>query len=183
MPRRGLNPRQVVTVEKLFDAALEALEEASYDDLTMRTIAARAGVSPATAYTYFSSKDFLFASLFWRHVVSAELPELTGSRTQRLTRAVQHLAAVINAKPQLAAAATKSLLVSDPDVEGLRSKLGRHWIETFATALGEDADPKVLQTLGLTFSGVLIAAGMGQLDFDDLPEVLEETFAVVMRGN
>ena len=37
-------------------------------------VAARAGVSPATAYTYFASKDHLFAELFWRLVEADEGP-------------------------------------------------------------------------------------------------------------
>lgn len=183
MPRRGLNARQAVTVEKLFDAALTALDESPYDDLTMRQIASRAGLSPATAYTYFSSKEFLYASLFWRHIVLAEQPSLEGTPTERLTQAVQHLAALINDSPALAAAATKSLLSADTGVERLRTKLGRHWIDTFSKALGDDADHKLVQTLGYTFSGILIASGMGQLDYADMPSTLETSFAIVMQGH
>lgn len=183
MPRRGLNARQAVTVERLFDAALMSLEETPYDELTMRMIASQAGLSPATAYTYFSSKEFLFSSLFWRHIVSAEQPPLNGTPTERLTQAVQHLAALINDSPALAAAATKSLLTADGDVERLRTKLGRHWIDTFTKALGDDVDPHLVQTLGYTFSGILIASGMGQIDYADMPSTLEISFAIVMQGN
>ena len=34
--------------------------------LTVRNVARRAGVAPATAYTYFSSKDHLLAEVLWR---------------------------------------------------------------------------------------------------------------------
>lgn len=183
LPRRGLNARQVETVEKLFDAASASLEESAYDDLTVRLVAARAGVSPATAYTYFSSKDHVFASLFWRHVASAEPPELSGDAVERVQQTVRHLADHIGGSPALAAAATKSLLGNDPDVERLRLTIGQHWFELFDAALGGDADPALLRTLTFAFSGALLEAGMGILGYDELGPQLESAVAVIVRGN
>ena len=40
------------------------LRESSYADLTVRAVAARAKVAPATAYTYFSSKNHLIAEVY-----------------------------------------------------------------------------------------------------------------------
>ena len=183
LPRRGLNPRQAETVEKLLDAASGLLGESAYDDLTVRIVAARAGVSPATAYTYFSSKDHVFASLFWRHVADAGLPPLSGDAVHRVQQVVRHLADHIAGSPALAAAATKSLLGSDPDVEQLRLTIGQHWYQLFDEALGGDADPALLRTLTFVFSGALLEAGMGILGYDDLGPQLESSVAVVVRGN
>lgn len=183
LPRRGLNARQAETVEKLLDAASALLEESAYDDLTVRLVAGRAGVSPATAYTYFSSKDHVFASLFWRYVAGAELPELTGDPARRVQQTVRHLANHIAGSPALAAAATKSLLGGDPDVEQLRLTIGRHWYELFDAALGGDADPVLLRTLTFVFSGALLEAGMGILGYDELGPQVEAAFGVVVRGN
>ena len=55
-------PRQEETFRKLLGAALETLRGSSYADLTVRGVAARAQVAPATAYTYFSSKNHLIDS-------------------------------------------------------------------------------------------------------------------------
>ena len=66
LPRRNLNPRQVETVDRLFAAGLEELRAVGHEALTIRTVATRAGVSPATAYTYLASKNHLFAELFWQ---------------------------------------------------------------------------------------------------------------------
>ena len=49
--RLGLNPRQTETVEKLLLAGEQELEEVGPEALTIRMVAQRAGVSPATAYT------------------------------------------------------------------------------------------------------------------------------------
>ncbi|MGN6781186.1 MAG: TetR/AcrR family transcriptional regulator [Marmoricola sp.] len=184
LPRRGLNARQVETVERLFDAAAELVEESGYEVLTIRLVAGRAGASAATAYTYFSSKDHLVAALFWRHVASAPVPEPPPGLDPvgRLQHVVVHLAAVMAASPALAAAATKSLLGSDPAVAELRLRLGGHWHALFAGALGEAASPVLLDTLTDAFAGALLQAGMGILDYADLGPRLESAVALIARG-
>ena len=47
-------------------AALVELRVSGYDGLTVRNVARRAEVAPATAYSYFGSKDHLVAEVFWR---------------------------------------------------------------------------------------------------------------------
>jgi tetracycline repressor-like protein len=70
-PRQGLNARRAETVEKLLVAGAEELRTVGHEALTVRTVASRAGVSPATAYTYFASRNHLFA----------ESPELAAAAT------------------------------------------------------------------------------------------------------
>ncbi len=60
----GRRPRQEETFRKLVGAGLETLRASSYADLTVRGVAARAQVAPATAYTYFSSKNHLVAEVY-----------------------------------------------------------------------------------------------------------------------
>ena len=49
LPRRGLNARQAEMVGRLLDAAEQELAAVGTERLTIRTVAGRAGVSPATA--------------------------------------------------------------------------------------------------------------------------------------
>lgn len=58
------NRRQQATFRKVLAAAMATLREKSYADLTVRLVAARAKVAPATAYTYFSSKNHLIAEVY-----------------------------------------------------------------------------------------------------------------------
>ncbi len=58
------NRRQEETFRKVLAAGIETLREKSYGDLTVRAVAARAKVAPATAYTYFSSKNHLIAEVY-----------------------------------------------------------------------------------------------------------------------
>src|SRR3954453_6775633 len=58
------NRRQEETFRKVLTAGMAMLRESSYADLTVRAVAARAKVAPATAYTYFSSKNHLIAEVY-----------------------------------------------------------------------------------------------------------------------
>ncbi|GAA1929303.1 TetR/AcrR family transcriptional regulator [Nocardioides marmoribigeumensis] len=183
-PRRSLNARQQETVEKLLAAAAEVLEDVGHEQLTIRMVAAHAGVSPATAYTYVASKDHLYAEMFWRMLVDAPGPRLTGrSPTKRMQQTATYLADLITGSPALAAAVTRSLLGTDPEVERLRVEIGTHWVELFRVAIGEDASPDLLMTLAFAFSGALLQSGMGLLPHDQLADQLVTAVGVIMEGS
>ena len=183
-PRRGLHARQSETVERLLAAGDEELRTVGHDGLTIRTVASRAGVSPATAYTYFASRNHLFAELFLRGLVTDPGPEPTGaSVVVRLQAVTRHMATLLADSPELAAAATLALLGSDPEVERLRLQIGAEFVERFRRAIGDDADPRVLETLVLAFSGALLQAGMGVITYTEMGERLDDVVAVVMAGH
>ncbi|WP_435768462.1 TetR/AcrR family transcriptional regulator [Nocardioides sp. SYSU DS0651] len=190
-PRQGLNRRQAETVERLMVAGLEELRAVGHEALTVRTVAQRAGVSPATAYTYLASKNHLFAELFWRHLTDEDATEPVPGETpvERLQHTVRALTARIVEEPALAAAVTPALLGSDPDVARLRLRIGGEFLARFEAALrrpdrpDEPADPAVLEVLVLTFSGALLQAGMGLMTYDQIAERLVSAVDVILRGN
>jgi AcrR family transcriptional regulator len=190
-PRQGLNPRQAETVEKLMAAGLEELRALGHEVLTIRTVAQRAGVSPATAYTYLASKNHLFAELFWRHLAAEDAlaPVRGATAVERLQGTVRALTARIVEEPELAAAVTPALLGSDPDVARLRLKIGGEFLARFEEALqdperpDQPSDPAVLEVLVLTFSGALLQAGMGLMTYDQIAERLASAVEVILRGN
>jgi len=184
LPRRGLNARQAETVERLLDAAEQELAAAGPEGLTIRTVAGRAGVSPATAYTYFGSKNHLFAELFHRKVLLDNPVEVTGRTPRRRVSAVtSHLARVLGAKPHLAAAANHALLGTDPDVERLRVVIGAEIIGRFRQALGDGADADLVDALTLALTGALLQTGMGLISYDELSDRLDTVMATILRGN
>ncbi|WP_193607228.1 TetR family transcriptional regulator [Nocardioides lijunqiniae] len=184
LPRRGLNARRAETVERLLAAADLELREVGPEALTVRTVALRAGVSAATAYTYLASKNHLFAELFLRHLQSDVAPTPAGAdpvaRVQAVTR---HLAASLAASPELAAGVTSALLGSDPEVARLRLRIGAEYVDRFAEALGERPDPAVVETLALAFSGALLQAGMGLMTYTEMGARLDVVVATILRGN
>jgi AcrR family transcriptional regulator len=189
-PRQGLNARQAETVEKLLAAGLIEVREVGHEALTIRTVAQRAGVSPATAYTYLASKNHLFAELFWRHLTGDDAARAVGpgGPVKRVQNAVRGMVARIVAEPELAAAVTPALLGADPDVARLRLRIGGEFLARFEVALrepgsDEPADPAVLEVLVFAFSGALLQAGMGLLTYDAMADRLESAVAVILRGN
>jgi AcrR family transcriptional regulator len=184
MPRRELNSRQAETVERLLAAGAEELRSVGHDALTIRTVATRANVSPATAYTYLASKNHLFAELFWRHLAEQRDDVSTGTkpleRVQGVTRAMTRSLAE---SPELAAAATSALLSTDPNVERLRIQIGTEFIDRFTLALGDAAEPALVETLVLALSGALLQGGMGLLTYTEMGDRLDSVVAVVMKGN
>ncbi len=182
--RRSLETRQGDTLDRLLAAARAELDDVGHEQLTIRTVATRAGVSSATAYNYFASRDHLFAELFWQHLATTELPPLTGrSSTRRLQQTTRHLAETIAGAPALAAAATKSLLGTDPAVEQLRVRIGTLFADRFGAAAGERLAPRVLDTLLLAFSGALLQTGMGLFTYPELADRLDGVVAVIMKGH
>lgn len=182
--RQGLNPRQAETVEKLLLAGEAELEEAGPEALTIRTVAQRAGVSPATAYTYLASKNHLFAELFWRRIVTDAPPPPDGDTpVERLQAVTRHYARMLGRSPHLATAANIALLGTDPEVERLRLVIGGEFVSRFAAAIGEGTDPKLLDALTFAFSGALLQAGMGLMTYDDLARRLDDVVAVIMEGH
>jgi AcrR family transcriptional regulator len=182
--RQGLNPRQAETVERLLVAGEAELEEVGPDALTIRTVAHRAGVSPATAYTYLASKHHLFAELFWRRLVTDPGPEPTGeSATERIQSFTRHMARMLGRSPHLATAANLALLGTDPEVERLRLVIGAEFVQRFRDAIGDPVDPRVLEALTFAFSGALLQAGMGLVTYDELSQRLDDVVAVIMEGH
>ena len=185
-----LNARQQATVDRLLDAGADELRSVGVDGLTVRTVALRAGVSSATAYTYFTSKDHLFAALFWRHLVqhpSGAETKAGGTANpdpvRRLSALVHELGAMLADSPEMAAAATRALLGTDPAVERLRLKVGDEYLARFRVALGPTSDAAVLDALTLTFLGALLQAGMGLFSYTEMAHRLDGAMAVIMRGN
>jgi AcrR family transcriptional regulator len=183
LPRQGHNARQAETVERLLTAGAEELRAVGHEALTVRTVATRAGVSPATAYTYLASKNHLFAELFWRFLAEDERDVVGTDPAERLQSVIRHLTVRLAAAPELAAAVTPALLGTDPDVERLRLRIGAEFVNRFRAALGADVDPTVVEAVALAFSGALLQAGMGLMTYTELGERLDAVVAVILKGN
>ena len=180
--RRRLTPRQAAVVQRLVDAAADEARAAGYDGLTVRTVARRAGVAPATAYTYFASKDHLLAEVLWRRMQALPVLPTTpaDSAVDRVSAALRVLGLFMSDDPTLAAACTTALLGSGPEVRAVRVRFGAALHDRLAHALGEDADETVLRTLDLAYSGAMLWAGMGHIDFAEVPEALADVARIAL---
>lgn len=172
--RRRLTDRQAATVARLTDACVEELREQGFDRLTVRNVARRAGVAPATAYTYFTSKEHLVSEVFWRRLV--ELPDSALQPDEplavRLQRTIRELTLLVADEPALAAACTVAMLSSDPDVALLRERIGAEWRRRLLAAADGAASDDAIDAIELAMGGALVRAGTGHLTYADLPDLL-----------
>lgn len=179
--RRRLSAKQADTVERLGNAAIGLLNREGFAALTVRRVAADAGVGAATAYTYFSSKEHLVAEVFWRRLAaSAPTEPGDGDAAARAIGVLRHIALLVAGEPEFAGAVTSALLARDADVEVLRQRIGLDIRERLMAALGPGTDIAVIETLELLYSGALVRAGMGYVSYADIAPRLERSARLIL---
>jgi TetR/AcrR family transcriptional regulator, cholesterol catabolism regulator len=172
--RRRLTAKQASTVDRLGHAAIEVLSREGFSGLTIRMVAAQAGVGTATAYTYFSSKQHLVAEVFWRRLASSPVPVTDlPDPSERVIGVLRQIALLVADEPELAGAVTTALLGTDPEVQQLRLRIGREIHRRLVTALGPDCAPDVVESLELLYAGALVRAGMGYASYSQIADRLE----------
>ena len=187
--RRRLTVRQAAVVEQLVEAAADETRQQGYEGVTVRNVARRAGVAPATAYTYFASKDHLLAEVLWRRFQALPAPEYDAahdaatSATDRVIAELRVLGLFMADDPTVAAACTTALFGRGPEVRALRVLFGTALHERLAEALGDAADEATVRTLDLAYSGAMLWAGMGHIHFEDVPDALADTARLVLGGS
>src|SRR5512143_1504066 len=102
--RRRLTAKQADTIQRLGTAALAVLAREGFGGMTIRLVAAEAGIGAATAYTYFSSKEHLVAEVFWRRLASSK-PPAPGDvdPVERVIFVLRHIALLVADEPEFAA--------------------------------------------------------------------------------
>lgn len=177
------NRRQEETFRKVLTAGTEMLRESSYADLTVRAVAARAGVAPATAYTYFSSKNHLIAEMYLDLVSRCPyFTDVNDSMTTRVDKALRALTLVVADEPEVAAACTTALLGggTDPAVRKVRDRIGAEIHKRIRSAVGPDADSRIVSALEMTFFGALVNAGSGAFTYHQIADRLTYVVGLVL---
>lgn len=176
------NRRQEETFRKVLTAGVEMLRESSYADLTVRAVAARAKVAPATAYTYFSSKNHLIAEVYLDLI--RQVPYFTDVNDSRLTRvdkALRSMALMLADEPEVAAACTTALLSnSDTAVRTVRERIGAEIHKRITSAIGPGHDPRIVSALEMTFFGALVNAGSGAFTYHQIADRLTYVVGLIL---
>ncbi|TCJ96386.1 TetR/AcrR family transcriptional regulator [Nocardia alba] len=179
--RRALRGRAAETVERLLDAGLEVLCEQGFEQLSMREVCRRAGVTHATAYGYFSAKEHLVSEIYWRRVRAwCETPLADGTPLERLDAVFAELAALSAAEPELSIAASAAVLSRDPDVGRVRTRIGAAMSARTRRAAG-DYPADVLTALDIAVSGAMVQAGMGYFSYPEMANRLSSIARLVLR--
>ncbi|WP_370652819.1 MULTISPECIES: TetR/AcrR family transcriptional regulator [Mycobacterium] len=170
------------TIRKVLDAGLEELRESSYADLTMRAVAQRAGVSPASAYTYFSSKSALVAAVYLR--LLRELPlhtDVNDTTKTRVSATMRDMALVVADEPELTAGCGAALMADDPAVAPLRQQIAEEVSRRIGAALGPGWPRSVKSTLQMTFAGALMTARF--LTYQEVAGQLDEAVNLILGAS
>ncbi len=181
--RRRLTARQAELVHVLVDAAAAEVETVGYDGFTVRSVARRAGVAPATAYNYFSSKDHLLAELLWRRLQT--LPEPGNSPdgwADRLREAISSMVLLTTESPAVVDACTVAMLSAHPEVKHLRDRIGAIIHRHIEVSVGPGVDATGVRVLETTFAGALLMAGMGHMPFSEIPEFMVGAARLLVGG-
>ncbi|WIM86200.1 TetR/AcrR family transcriptional regulator [Candidatus Mycobacterium wuenschmannii] len=178
------NRRQEETFRKVLAAGIEVLRETSYADLTVRAVAARAKVAPATAYTYFSSKNHLIAEVYLDMVRQVPFfTDVNESMPTRVDKALRALALVVADEPEVAAACTTALLggSGDPAVRAVRDRIGAEIHKRITSAIGPDAEPRIVSVLEMTFFGALVNAASGAYTYHQIADHLAYAVGLILK--
>ncbi|MEV0030806.1 TetR family transcriptional regulator [Nocardia sp. NPDC050793] len=180
--RRRLSGKQADTVDKLTKAAVEVLAREGFAGMTIRLVAAAAGVGTATAYTYFSSKEHLVAEIFWRRLIASPSPASESDDPHaRVVAELRNIAMLVADEQELSGAVTSALLGRDPDVAHLRDRIGAEIRKRVLRALGPDADPDVVESLELLYAGALVRAGMGYASYSEIADRIEKSALLILK--
>lgn len=181
--RRRLTDKQADTVDRLTKAALRVLARDGFSGMTIRLVAAEAGVGTATAYTYFSSKEHLVAEIFWRRLLASRSPASEDAdSTVRVLAELRNIALLVADEQELSGAVTSALLGGDPDVEHLRTRIGIEIRGRIARALGPDADEEVIEWLEMIYAGALVRAGMGYESYSKIADRIERAALRILQS-
>jgi AcrR family transcriptional regulator len=179
--RRRLSAKQADTVDRLGQAAISVLSREGFSGLTIRMVAAEAGLGAATAYTYFSSKEHLVAEVFWRRLASSPVPPTDSpNSTVRVIAVLRQIALLVADEPAVAGAVTNALLGKDPEVEHLRLRIGREINQRLVMALGPAQTPDLVESLELLYAGALVRAGMGYASYAEIADRLEASARLLL---
>jgi AcrR family transcriptional regulator len=180
----GRKPRQEGTYHRVLDAAVELLRETKYSELTVRAIAARAEVSPATAYNYFKSKNGLIAEVYLRLVRTVPLfVDVNQTTHERVTQEIHALAMLGADEPEVAAATTTALMGDEEELKPVREQIGIEVRRRLSAALGPGVPINVLSTVEYVFYGAMVRAGTGTMSYDAVGRHLDGVVELILQSH
>ena len=184
-----LTDRQRATRWAIVDAGA-ALAGEGDRSFTMRDIARRAGVSPATAYTYFGSREHVLAEAYatWVEALAVGLvdrPPEGETPSARVDAVIRRAVAGVTAAPELARAFTLALAADDPAVAAIRPRVAdafAAWMEAAVDGVATDRR-SVVATLELVMFAAMLSFAHGLRTIAQLEADLVAAARLVMAGS
>jgi AcrR family transcriptional regulator len=169
-------------------AARELAEAGGYDAVQMRDVVKRTGMSSATIYRHFSSKDHLLAAVRLEWV--RELGARKGGRLRGATaadRVADLLRASIRAfaeSPELGKAVILASGSADPGIRETLVEAGELTNEILRSAVAGEVDDveEYVMLVGIAWHGALVSWAQGRLELDDVDRLVQRTARLLLAG-
>ena len=187
---RPLSPAQSATRRRLLDAAQSLATEGGYEAVGMREVAARAGVSSATAYTHFASRDHLLVELLSElaeatiKLIQTDLPRPQGAPVFRVGAALRWGVKSLEESPSLQVALMRAYLSGAAENAHARELLAAaisEWIKAALEGTETDDSDAVVETFGYICFGAMVAIATGHRTPREIAAIMERA-AIALFG-
>ena len=195
LPAPGaLRPGQRARRDRIIKAALRRLISGDYESIKVADVARDAGVALATLYRYFSSKEHLFAAVFYEWQASfarriEATPPAEGSESDRLRNFLEQTVRAFQVQPQFYKMLLVVQMTSDPYAAEIYVSLDQGFRRIFDAALGpmggrgkteSDRDhDAIFVTLECVLSRYLTKWVMGRCSIEDVYAAVYESIRLI----
>jgi AcrR family transcriptional regulator len=175
---RTLDARQLDVRARLLEAARRLIREHGHDAVGMESIATTAGVSRATIYRYFASKEHVVceAALAWGHEVAARIPQAVaaaGEPVAAIDVAIEQVVQEAASDLPMVRATMASVLAQGPVADQFRLGVRQMFLALLAGAVeipgnapeSLSLDP-AMTLLGRVFFADLALLGVGDISVE-----------------
>ena len=183
---RRLSPAQAATRRRLLEAARALASDGGYDAVTIRKVAARAGLSTPTAYQYFASKDHLLVDsmvgLVDDTTAAVEARPARGdSAIERTVATLRRVMRRVEKEPNLYVAMMRAYISGSPAVVHARAAMETSMRSWIAAALGstEMSDREDVVSI---LESVLFAGMVGLVTGSRAPTDIADQLERAVRG-
>lgn len=169
---RTLDARQLKVQERLLQAARQLIREHGHEAVAMEMIATIAGVSRATTYRYFASKEHVVceAALAWGHEVAARIPQVVAAATEPVAAidiAIEQIVMESASDLPMLRATMASVLAQGPVADHFRRGVREMFVALLGGAVDDvpeawPVDP-MMTILGRVFFADLALMGVGDI--------------------
>lgn len=176
---RTMDARQIEVRARLLQAARELIREHGHEAVGMELIAKTAGVSRATTYRYFASKEHVVceAALAWGHDVAARIPQAIAATAEPVSAidvAIEQVVQEAASDLPMVRATMASVLAQGPVADEFRLGVREMFRALLAGAVEDmsvSLDPS-MTLLGRVFFADLALLGVGDITVEQCIEEL-----------
>ncbi|NUU25915.1 MAG: TetR family transcriptional regulator [Streptomycetaceae bacterium] len=187
-PRSAAGAREGDIRRRAIEATRVLAAEGGYDSVQMRDVVRMSGLSSATIYRHFSSKDHLLAATHLDWIQSLERSRAArprgGDAAERVGAILANTCRAMGRNPRLAGALIHALGSSDPGVRDCHRETNRIMHDMFRTAVADEvADvDEFIRLLGVAWEGALFSWAFGRMTMDEVEQVVTRSARLLIAG-